>query len=111
MTKKEFSEGLFFLAAGCRQSLETPTLEAYFAMLGDLSADVFRSACRLVLLTHKFATLPSIRTAPLQPHRACCKRLVQAEGQAHRSIHARDSATQPVSAIRTTQIREGDCGP
>lgn len=60
MTRKEFSEGLYFLAAGCRQALEAPTLEAYFALLGDLSAETFREACRVVLLSHKYATLPSI---------------------------------------------------
>ena len=93
MTKFEFSENLNFLAAGVRQSLDTKTIETYYAMLGDLPSDTFRDACRVVLLTHKYANLPSIaelREAAVSVSKAFDQQLTAGEAWAIAS----DAATK-----------------
>lgn len=60
MTKREFVEGIAYLAVGVQTELPPRAIDVYYDMLGDLPAAVFRVACQRVLLSHRWKTFPSI---------------------------------------------------
>lgn len=60
MTREEFIKIAAYVAAGCGKALSAPSLEVYFDLLGDLPADVFALAAKRVLLTHRYATFPTV---------------------------------------------------
>lgn len=60
MTIEEFAKGMVFLFVGKDRPVEKNTIEVYFELLGHLDYKIFHAACANVLMTHKYATFPSI---------------------------------------------------
>lgn len=60
MTRPEFLKAMAYLTAGSGRTLEPVSLEVYFDLLGDMTAETLMTAVKRVLLKHKFATFPSI---------------------------------------------------
>lgn len=85
MTRIDFAKGVAYLTAGCGHSLTREQTEVYFDCLGDLDSEVFALAAKRVLLTHKYATFPSIaelREAAAETERGRVKQLSAAEAWA-----------------------------
>lgn len=60
MRRDEFVKALAYITAGCGRELAPASLEVYFDCLGDLTYDVMLLAAKRVLLSHKWATFPSV---------------------------------------------------
>lgn len=60
MTRIKFGIIIAYLESGCGKSLTPKATDVYFDLLGDLDAEVLRTAARRVLLEHRWATFPSI---------------------------------------------------
>jgi hypothetical protein len=60
VTRNDFSATMAFLEAACNVQPSKETLTAYFEVLGDLDADVFRLAAKRVVLAHPWHTFPSV---------------------------------------------------
>lgn len=85
MTRTEFVKCVAYLTAGSGKALAAESLEVYFDCLKDLTADIMATACKRVLMEHKFATFPSIaelREAAAETSRGEVKALASAEAWA-----------------------------
>lgn len=60
MTDIQFAEVIGKISAGCGKSLSAESQLVYFDCLGDLDYEVFKLAAKRVLLSHPWATFPSI---------------------------------------------------
>lgn len=60
MSRQEFVKVMAYLTAGSGKELAQSSLEVYFDLLGDLPYDVLAVAAKRVLLTHPWATFPSV---------------------------------------------------
>lgn len=60
MTRKEFGEGMVYLAAGVGKEPPEGAEMPYFDLLGHLPKDLFLQACRVVMSAHKWFTFPTV---------------------------------------------------
>lgn len=60
MTRDEFARVIAVLSLGTGKELKRDAQEVYYELLGDLDADVFALAAKRVLLSHRWATFPTI---------------------------------------------------
>ena len=60
MTIQQFSDCMSLLFVGIGKPVERQTVNVYFELLGHHDADKFRAGCKKVLLSHRWATFPSI---------------------------------------------------
>lgn len=60
MTEVEFAKGMGLLAAAIGRQISRETMEAWFLVLGDMSADEFNRGIVESLKSHKFAGLPPL---------------------------------------------------
>lgn len=59
MTRDEFTQPMALLSASLARTIERPTLEAWFLILGDLTAEQLTAGIVRTLRTYEFAGLPS----------------------------------------------------
>jgi di/tripeptidase len=60
MTFREFTEIMVFISAAIDKKIAKPTVEAYYAMLGDLPAELLMAATKKVIASNEYPTLPTI---------------------------------------------------
>ena len=82
MTRVEFGVVIAYLEAVCGKQLPPVAMEPYFDLLGDLPAEVLKTAAKRVAIEHPWATFPSIaelRAAAVETMRGLVKELSPAE--------------------------------
>lgn len=82
MTRAEFATVMAYLEAACGKPLAQKSLDVYFDLLGDLSAEVLSIAAKRIAVEHKWATFPSVaelREAASETLRGEVKELSAAE--------------------------------
>lgn len=60
MMMVEFAKVMAYIAAASQKPVSPETVEVYFDLLGDLDAEVLRSAAKEVVLNHEYATFPTV---------------------------------------------------
>lgn len=60
MDRIEFAKIMAYLSAGCGKPMPAEAAEVYFDILGELPAEVLKTAAKRVVLEHPWATFPSI---------------------------------------------------
>ncbi len=83
MNRLEFGKVMTFIGVTCGNPMaDRDRADAYFELLGDLSYDAFRDGAKVVMMTHKFPSFPSVaelREASVNASKGDIKELTAAE--------------------------------